>query len=119
VRRRRGRRSKQLMDGLTLKTERQTLDRTLWKSRFGRCYGSVVTDYGMMMMMMMIQYRITTVRFLHRSVPLSGLHNQLTLLCRVFISLIVTIKKRCASYTGRIILVSNVSENSSVGLIVN
>ena len=57
--------------------------------------------------------------FQHRSVLRTGPHNQLTLLCRVFISLTVTIKKRCASYTGWISLVSNVSENSLVGLTVN
>jgi hypothetical protein len=45
--RRRGRRREQLLDDLKekrryWKLKEEALDRTLWRSRFGRCYGPVV-----------------------------------------------------------------------------
>ena len=45
--RRRGRRSKQLLDGLKekigyWKLKEEALDRTVWRKRFGRGYGPVV-----------------------------------------------------------------------------
>jgi hypothetical protein len=49
---RRGRRRKQLLDGLKKerrywKLKEEALDRTLWRTRFGRDYGPVVRDYRM------------------------------------------------------------------------
>ena len=46
---RRGRRRKQLLDGLNetreyLKLKEEALDRALWRTRFGKGYGSVVTE---------------------------------------------------------------------------
>ena len=105
---RRGRRRKQLVDGLTLKTERQStrsysVENSLWM-RLWFCRDRLRHDddddddddddnnNNTM-------HNYFKLRFLHRTVPRTGPHNQLTLLCRMFISLIVTIKKRCASYT--------------------
>ena len=127
---RRGRRRKQL-NGLTVKTERQStrsysVENSLWM-RLWFCRDRLRHDNdddddddddnnnnnnNTM-------HHYCKLRFLHRTVPRTGPHNQLTLLCRVLISLIVTIKKLCASYTGWKSLVSNVSEDSLVGLIVN
>ena len=49
---RRGRRRKELLDGLTerrgyWKLKEEALDRTLWRTCFERVYGSVVSQYGM------------------------------------------------------------------------
>ena len=48
--RRQGRKSKQLWSGLTETTEywklkEEALDRTVWRTRFGRSYGPVVTEF--------------------------------------------------------------------------
>ena len=56
---RQGRRRKQLLDDLKetrqhWKLEDEGLDRTLWRTHFGRGYGTVVRHYVMMMMMMMM-----------------------------------------------------------------
>jgi hypothetical protein len=49
---RRGRRRKQLLDDLKgkksyWKLKEEALDRTLWRTLFGRCYTCRNTDYGM------------------------------------------------------------------------
>jgi len=116
---RRGRRRKQPVDGSTLKSERQStrsysVENLLWM-RLWSCRDRLRhhdDDDNTM-------HHYFKLRFLHRTVSRTGPHNQLTLLCRVFIPLIVTIKKRRASYTAWKSLVSNVSEDSLVALIVN
>ena len=54
--RRRGRRWKQLLEdfkekGRYWKLKEETLDRTLWRTRFGKVYGPVVRHYVMIMIL--------------------------------------------------------------------